>query len=113
MELAGFEPAKKEKGCVERIAPRCTLSQNGYGDCLNSQAVTCLLGFLTVTCRTGFGVSGWFKMLELVGICVFRGLGRFLYVYTLFQLISRKVSCPSVTRMGARLVDCCFRSNVL
>ena len=23
--------SKKSKGCVERIAPRCTLSQNGYG----------------------------------------------------------------------------------
>ena len=33
----GGNRTRKKKGCVERIAPRCTLSQNGYGDLLHVQ----------------------------------------------------------------------------
>jgi hypothetical protein len=33
MTASGFERTREQKkGCVERIAPRCTLSQNGYGN---------------------------------------------------------------------------------
>lgn len=31
---------QKMKGCVERIAPKCTLSQNGYGTCIGATQAT-------------------------------------------------------------------------